>query len=58
MAKPIEATPLLNEEEWNNFIKMIQNTARKPLKKHSVNVNELRRILEKGEKKHEPNDME
>ena len=53
MAKPIEATPVLDNEEWDVFIKTIQNNNPTKLKKHSVNINAIREILKDIEKKDE-----
>ena len=58
MAKPIEATPILNEEEWKVFINTIHNTAQKPFKKHSVNVDEIRKILRKDKNEYESHKMD
>ena len=58
MAKPIEATPILNEEEWKVFINTIHNTAQKTFKKHSVNVDEIRKILKKDKNKYESHKMD
>ena len=57
MAKPIEATPILTEEEWNAFMKSVNAISPKPFQLHSVNIQEIRNIMSKqrrenGEHKH------
>jgi hypothetical protein len=47
MAKPIEATPILNEEEWNAFMKSVHDASPKPLRLHSINLKEIRQIMSK-----------
>ena len=47
MAKPIEATPVLDNEEWTVFLNTIQNTKREPLRIHSVDVEEIRKIMKR-----------
>ena len=47
MAKPIEATPILTEEEWNAFMKSVQAVSYKPFQLHSVNIQEIRCIISK-----------
>ena len=53
MAKPIEATPILDAEEWNVFLKQIDQIKPKPLQVHSVNRQKIREIMEKGKTKNE-----
>jgi len=47
MAKPIEATPILTEEEWNAFMKSVHAVSSKPFQLHSVNIQEIRSIISK-----------
>ena len=53
MAKPIEATPILDAEELNVFLKQIDQIKPKPLQVHSVNRQKIREIMEKGKTKNE-----
>ena len=47
MAKPIEATPILTEEEWNVFMKSVHTVLSKPFQLHSVNLQQIRNIMSK-----------
>ena len=51
MATPIEPTPVLDAEEWREFLKTVEMMATRPFKKHSVNIEEIKAISRRIEEK-------
>ena len=51
MATPLEPTPVLDAEEWREFLKRVEAMEKHPFKKHSVNVEEIRAISRRIEER-------
>ena len=51
MVRPIEPTPLLDDEEWAVLLNEMKDVKPKPLKFHKVNHEEIKAIMEEVAKK-------